>query len=64
MKVRTFAWLYSSDGTVADSELQPMFQRPAPLAAILLLPAGVLLVRYKIEKRIQIILIDINDKMT
>jgi hypothetical protein len=34
MKLRTFARCYSSAETVADSELKPMFKRPAPLAAI------------------------------
>jgi len=39
LKIRTFAWLCSSAGTVADKEPQPMFQRTAPLVAILLLVA-------------------------
>jgi len=30
MKIRTYARLCSSTETVADSELQPKFQRPAP----------------------------------
>jgi hypothetical protein len=42
MKLRTLARIYSSAETVADRELQPIALPSAPLAAILLLVAGVL----------------------
>lgn len=48
MKINTIAGLCSSAGTIADRELQPMFQRPATLVAILVL-APVLLLFTQIE---------------
>ncbi len=36
LKIRSFAWLYSSAETTADRDLQPIAQCQAPLAAILL----------------------------
>jgi len=39
MKIRTFAWLYSSAETAADSDLQMIVSTSSP-AAIPLLPAG------------------------
>ena len=40
MKIRTLGGIYSSAQTVADSELQSIMFPSAPLATILLLPAG------------------------